>query len=193
MSMAEALVPAYLMSIDPGLDHTGVATFSLDPRIDWRRADFAQKCGALQKCELITTKPEWPMPHRLTVLAKELRSELAYTQPEFVVIEIPAASGQYQRVKSGKAKYAYGGMDNFLQALGVITMVATEVLGMHAVHLVKASTKEKDKRQDLLRLTLTRIGRHREAAYGSDRLDAIFAGAAEPWSIATRPVSALAR
>jgi Holliday junction resolvasome RuvABC endonuclease subunit len=191
--MAEQLLPTYLVSIDPGLDHTGVATFALDPRIDWRRADFTQKCGALEKCELITTKPEWSMPHRLQALANELRSELAYTQPEIVVLEVPATSGQYQRVASGAAKYQRGGTDKFFQALGVISVVVVELLGLHTLHQVKASTKKKLDRQQLLRIALRRVGKEKEAAYGSDRLDAIFAGAAEPWEIEPRRIPELAR
>jgi Holliday junction resolvasome RuvABC endonuclease subunit len=185
----ERLAPAYVVSIDPGLDHTGVATFRLDPKVDWRRADFTKKCAALMNCQLISTKPEWPMSKRLVELAARLRDQLSAYNPELVVVETPAVAGGAYASKRGAGGHAINvaAMGSFFQALGVIVLVAAE-LSTQELRLVKASTKKKTERQDLLRIALRRVGKEIEATYGSDRLDAIFAGAAEAWNIESRTI-----
>ena len=85
-----------LISIDPGLDDTSYALWAADAiPLSLDRVASAFLCTAT-----ITTKTSAPLEQRMQRITEALSQVIAAHQPTLVVIEQPAYSGVYARMRS---------------------------------------------------------------------------------------------
>ncbi len=169
---------SYVVSIDPGLDATGVACWDLR---GWRpREPWADVLRRLAQTEVIRTSPETAMPDRLGALHERVTDLLRELRPERCYIETPAIAGVYAARRGrqrGKSPLNAESVQKLNWAIGALVTAATGELV--AVQLVPAPKIPKEQRIAFVRTALAKLGHPlgAQARVSPDLLDAIYLGA----------------
>lgn len=174
-----------ILSIDPGLDVTGVAVWRPEPRrAPWMAATAVDKLGVLDDVVLLRTSPRDPMPQRMAYLFSELRHLALERVARLAYVETPARAGSYQRHRRA-ARGEVGEMlaaplMGFHMACGAIYAALVEA---HVtVEECRAGRASKAEKRELVNHA------RRQAGYdplrNQDAVDALFVGLAAAWDVA---------
>ena len=162
-----------LLTLDPGIDQTGVAVFD-SARLRQPLRELLACRDALVLVTALRTKPAPPVTDRLADLARQLRVVIVETGARLVLIERPAIAGTYGRNRR-KAGTADGFMPRTMQVFGfaVGALVATAADADCAVEFVGAPRLSKAERALAVRAVWPALGRTNE-----DQRDALYLGLA---------------
>jgi hypothetical protein len=188
-----------LVSIDPGLDVTGLAVFDIPPRPpradglfapSWVSASETSKAACCGDVRCVRTKPETPMPARLARLAGELRDLLETVGANLVLVEVPAVAGGAYHGKRGRGGHGVNvaSMGAYFSALGVILAAAHETTG-RVIECAASGAKKPVKRA--IAVGALKAARVPLKLTNQDAADAVFVGLAAPWDFADPPPATL--
>lgn len=160
-----------LLTLDPGIDQTGVAVFD-SARLRQPARELLACRDALLGIALLRTAPTPPVTERLADLARQLRVVIVEAGARLVLIERPAIPGTYGRNRR-KAGTADGFMPRTLQvfSFAVGALVATAADAGCRVEFVTAPRLGKAERAMAVRAVWPALGRTNE-----DQRDALYLG-----------------
>lgn len=99
-----------LVSVDPGLDVTGVAVFEVPPRrLGWRSASAEARAACCRSVTSLRTAPATPLVGRLVQLHLAVRELLTLVRADVVLVEVTDYAGAY-RERRARARGDSGNM-----------------------------------------------------------------------------------
>lgn len=171
-----------LISIDPGLDATGVALF--EPArltMPGMVANESAKLSVLIHTGLIKTSPDWTMPARCGLIWSELRHLCLEYEVTIAHVEKPAIAGTYaergKRSRGEAGQMVAGSMLGFHLACGAI-YAGLAAAGVRVVE-EKAKKLEKKMKREYVNRWLSVSGR--KETKNQDIADALFVGLSATW------------
>lgn len=144
----------YLLAVDPGLAHLGLALFELPPTGIWPAG--IDRLSAFRESWELKTDPESHLAARFNIIHTATVSALFRYSPALCIIETPSTSADY-----GGQKGRRGNTNLLYSALGAVQAAAGRYCDAMAlepsqvIHYQRAPNVKKRERQDQLK---TRAG-----------------------------------